>query len=251
MNKKKRLWFGFGAFVIAATVFVYWWFFSSPSSFPKQAEAVEGINQVFADAHASQIQDVIEVSERKRFVPFITDYANYGVSLWVWSRNEWKARNISMVGDPMLWKVEEGDPSSYHVFWNIHPDDAVEEIDFYLMRERGYHITNSVNETYQPGVQMKKSVTVADQSYGVLPLPEGWSHLMESFRNINQDNGGLFSSMSHHPYVRFGWRPLNSEEENIFPSKSVNGSSYSGGERLEHMILINPSDIEVPVDETS
>lgn len=247
MNKKKGLWIGLGALVIVVIVIVYRWYVADPASFPEEKMVVASINQVSSEIEVSEIQDVMEVSERKRFVPFITEQNNYGKSLWVWRQNKWQLENIELSGEPKLWKVDVGDPSTYHYIWNINPEDSTEEIEFYLIRQRNYHITNGVDETYQPRIQMKEVVTLENKRYGVLSMPDGWSAFMQSLEDTQPQSNALFSSFFHNPFVRFGWRPVNARGEYSRPDKSMNGSSFGGEETWEFLMPVDSRDIEVPV----
>ena len=57
----------------------------------------------------------------------------------------------------MVWKIDRNDPSSFQFVWNIHPEDQLSSIHFYLIRDRGYHITEGIEITIQEYKWIRRS----------------------------------------------------------------------------------------------
>ena len=134
MTKKKlRVLTGIGMFSILLFAVFSWVYFSKPNSYPTNEQLVEGINSAFPDAVAEVIQDTIYVDDRHVLVPFISEENNYSLSYWKWGGSKWEVVSVHSRGEPILWKVDKRDPTSYHFVWNIHPDDNMSKLDFYLL----------------------------------------------------------------------------------------------------------------------
>lgn len=247
---KKRVWIFNGLFLILIFSFVYWFALSKPTSFPTNKELLEEMNQTFSIAAVEVIQDTIFVDERHVLVPFISSKVDYGLSYWVWQRSDWKLAYINTKGAPMLWQVDKGNPASYHYVWNIDPKDRLSSIDFYLIRDRGYQITEGIHHYYTPRVQMQQMVSLEEQSYGTMNLPEEWVTFMNSTEKViaAQQPNQFFHEFFPQPFLTFGYFPYNDTNTKSFPEHSVNGNSYSTGSHvdLEHVMILNDIDIEVP-----
>lgn len=238
MTKKKK---GYVVFIIILlSMTVYWFYFSTPTSFPTNQQLIEEINRIFPKATASIIQDTIPIDERHVFVPFISQKDDYGLSYWVWKNHKWQVASIDTKGQPILWKRSVNDPASFYFSWNIHPNDQLSSIHFYLIRDRRYRFAEGI-ERYYPRIQMEKSVSLQEKSYGLMQLPDDWVTLMHAYRE------GESARQSLEQLLFFGWIPYNRTNQQHFPDHSVNGSGFSNGEvDLENVMILDQGDIEIP-----
>jgi hypothetical protein len=245
---KKKLWtfIGLGVAVVLSSAIIYWFYFSKPTTFPTNEQLVEEINNFFPEAAASVIQDTIPVDERHVLVPFISNKDDYSLSYWVWQKHKWRVASIDTKGRPMVWKIDRNDPSSFQFVWNIHPDDQLSSIHFYLKRDRGYHIIEGI-EHYSPGVQMEKKVSLKEKSYGLMQLPDEWVTFMNTFIKVEsaKQPNIFFKDFFPEQYMFFGWLPYDQTNKETFPERSVNGYS-NGTVDLEHVMILDKGDIELP-----
>lgn len=211
-----------------------------PTSFPTNEQLVEEMNSIFPEATASIIQDTIPIDERHVLVPFISKKDGYGLSYWVWKNHKWKVASIDTKGQPMLWKLNINDPSSFYFVWNIDPKDQLSSIHFYLIRDRGYRITEGI-EHYDPRVQMEKRVSAQEKSYGLMQLSDDWVTFMNAYIKVES------AKQSPEQDMVFGWIPYDQTNKETFPGSSVNGTGYSDGEvDLEYVMILDKGDIEIP-----
>jgi hypothetical protein len=234
--------------VLAAVlgVILYWFSFSEPTSFPTNEELVKDINELFPQANASVIQDTIPIGEHNVLVPFISSKDDYGLSYWVWEKHKWRIANIDTKAVPMIWQVDRNDPSSYHFVWNIHPKDALSSMDFYLIRDRGYFITEGI-ERYYPRLQLKKQVSINEESYGVLQLPDDWISIMNAFKKMESEQQADWfnDNFFYGQYMVFGWIPYDRDGKESFPENSANGQGFSNGDvGLEHVMTLSKEELE-------
>jgi hypothetical protein len=247
---KRKIWTlaGLGVLGLLSSFTIYWFYFAKPVSFPTNEQLVKEINRIFPEVSESVIQNTIPVDERHVAVPFISNEDNYGLSYWVWKKHKWMVETIDTKGEPKIWKINKKDPSSFHLVWNIHPEDQLSSITFYLIRDRGYQITEGI-ESYVPRVQMEKKVSLQDKYYGVMELPDEWTGFMnavlevESTQKLNQFFNNFFPEQN----MFFGWIPYDQSDNETFPEGSVNGSSYSNGNQaIEHMMIMSKGDLGLP-----
>lgn len=232
---------GVGVFILSS-VLIYWFYFSKPNSFPKSDQLIEEINDVFPEAEASVIQNTIHVDERHVYVPFISEDEDYGKSYWEWKKHKWKVLSIDTTGEPLVWKIDRKDPSTFHLVWNINPHDQLSYAEFFLIRKRGYLISGG-REHYYPGVQMGKKVHLDEKSYGVLQLPNEWVTFMDSFIKVETAKHPdlFFPGQS----MDFGWIPYDRLDKETFPKSSVNGSSFTTGDiYLDFIRTLDEDEIE-------
>ncbi|WHY77932.1 hypothetical protein QNH20_01775 [Neobacillus sp. WH10] len=247
--QKKWIWATALLGVVAlSSVIIYWFYFSKPASFPTNEQLIREINQILPEASASVIQDTVNADARHKFVPFISEEGNYGVSYWGWEKHKWQVVSVDTTGEPHVWKVKSDDPSTYHLVWNIHPDDQVSYLKFYFMRDRGFLVSNGV-ETYDPKIQMEKKVTLQEKTYGALKLPNEWVELMNSIIKIDSAKapGVFFNIIPANNSLYFGWTPYDKLDQAAILNRSVNGSGYSTGEPIEFVRHLSPSEIESPL----
>lgn len=247
---KKRFWplVGLGVLFVLLSISIIWFYFSKPVSFPASEELVKEINRIFPEATASVIQDTISVDERHVVVPFISKEDDYGLSYWVWQKHKWRVATIDTKGEPKVWKINRKDPSSFQLLWNINPKDQLSSINFYLIRDRGYQISEG-RENYFPRVQMEKKVSLHEKSYGVVQLPKEWKGFMNAVIKVEstQKPNLFFDDISPERSMFLGWIPYDQSHKETFPEGSLNGSGYSTGTLdIEHMMILGKGDLELP-----
>jgi hypothetical protein len=244
---KKKVWtlVGLGVLVVVPSIILYWFYFSKPVSFPTNEQLVEEINSIFPEAASSVIQDTIPVDERHVVVPFISNDNDYGLSYWIWKKHKWRVATINTKGEPKIWKINRKDPSSFRLVWNIHPEDQLSSIAFYIIRDRGYQITDGI-DNYVPRIQMEKKVSLQEKSYGMMELPDEWMGVMNSHIEA-QKTELFFNDFFPERNMFLGWIPIDQSDKETFPKGSVNGSGYSNGNvNLEHLMILGKGDLELP-----
>ncbi|QTD39455.1 hypothetical protein [Sporosarcina sp. Te-1] len=108
----------------------YLLFIAKPAPFPSDEQAlIDELNTHSIGAAIEQVLDVFPVEERFQFVPFVTDEKDYGMSFWVWKDLRWQPAFITYSGEPRVWKVREGDPSTYRIVWNISPESSLSTLN--------------------------------------------------------------------------------------------------------------------------
>lgn len=242
-NKKVLLFSGAGIFVLTAAI-IYWFYFSAPEALPTNGEMLEKINKTLPEATARTIQAAIFIDDKHVYAPFVSEKGDYGKSFWVWEGHKWKAAYIDTKGRPLLWKINRKSPTTYHIVWNIHPNDKLSFIKYYLVRERGYHISDS-KEVYTPRVQMGKKVSLKDQTYGVLKMPNEWVSFMNSFFEVESAKRPHFFFSGQQLF--FCWTPYNQSGVETFPKNSVNGDSFSAGTRsevIDYLMILDEDELE-------
>lgn len=222
---------------------IYWFYLAKPSEFLADQILKKEINEKLEGFEVKTIQDQIYIDERRVFVPFISASNEYGVSHWLWANHEWKVIKIESSGEPLVWKVEENDPTSYVLTWNLHPADQINSLSIYLKNER-YYSVSSGEHYYTPGVQMMKTIDSLQKSYHVMRMPKDWAYYLKKQADLSNQSR-YKSFFSENPQVHFGWSAFNNKGERVFPEQSVNGSGYSAGYGAFHYVLIqDDSDLE-------
>ncbi|MFD1019132.1 hypothetical protein [Thalassobacillus hwangdonensis] len=246
MSRAKKL-MTTGIILVIVTIFlIYWFYLAEPGPFLKEQEVLNQVNETFAEADAETIQDIRFVEDGYVFAPHISGAGDYGYSLWEWKHNKWKLVRIDTIGEPMIWKLDPSDPSTYHIIWNFHPDDQAASMKMYALRRRGYHISMGV-ENYSPAIQMSTDVTF-DATYGTRPVPKQWSHLMKATAESQADQHSIFSfgSMFQNPTFQLRYTLYKQDGTVTFPKHSVNGHGYSMGSDtlLDYMPSIEESELD-------
>lgn len=238
MNKK-YIWL-IGLSVIIILCVGYWYYFSSPSVLPEDDELAEQINEIFPEANAETIQDKIKLDEGHYYIPFISSSNQYGASYWKWEKRTWKPSYIDTLADPIVWKLDQDDPSSYYFVWNLHPDNKISKANFYLIRDRNYQVSMGKHQ-YMPQFQLSKEEVFEDASYGVIKLPKAWINVISQTQSVEAvSDFPLTTSMR----MYFAWTAYDEAGEEILPEHS-NGSGFSnGGIDYEFVQLINETELE-------
>jgi hypothetical protein len=219
-----------------------------PKSFPNDEFVIEKLNESYSKVRARKVLAVTLIDDRHAFVPFISNDYHYGISYWVWNKFKWKVARIDTRGMPHIWKLNGEDPSEYYIIWNMDPKDQIKQLDYFLKRERHASISQNLH-WYTPAIQTSTTVSLEAQSYGAIPLPEEWVHIMSENLRVLQDSQprSFFNqSIAYNPmYV--GWIPYNQGREISFPANSVNGSSYTLRDLdLDYVGIMNEYELEQP-----
>jgi hypothetical protein len=233
-------------FLLISTV-VYLSYFSQPSTFLTEQQIIAEINKKpHLKANVKEVQAILTLSKRNIYVPFITSDDSYGKSFWVWDKYRWRLAYVNTGGSPRIWKVNNNDPTSYHVVWNLHPEDQIKHVKFYMIRDRGYSTTGGEDRKYYPRVQVQQTISLKEASYGVLKIPKEWATFVTSINETHATSSDVFFNfMPTERQVLYGWALYNEQNELTFPSKSVNGRSSKSGEiELEFVRFLNDSEIE-------
>ncbi|MDQ1143213.1 hypothetical protein QE429_000040 [Bacillus sp. SORGH_AS 510] len=244
MNKKVIIFPLLAFAIVASSILVYWYYFSKPTAFPQNDQLIEKIHSVFPETSPNIIQDSIAIDERHRFVPFISKEGKYGVSYWQWEQHKWNVVSISTTGDIHVWKIDNNDPSTFYFLWNFHPDDQVNQLKLYLIRDRGYHGANR-ELWYEPRIQMEKLVE-QKKSYGVLKMPAEWASSMNALLQVGStEPTGLFNNgIIPNAGMYFGYIPYNKSGKEARTMNSVNGSSFQMG-NFDHEYVRQLSESEI------
>lgn len=247
MNKKKIIILVSLAAIALIVILIY---NGKPKQFPNVERLIESINGHFPEASALKVQDIARLDERHAVVPFISSDDHYGISYWIWKGLKWKLARIDTRGEPILWKLNANDPSTYYLVWNIDPKDQLDNLDYYLIGPRGYSITQKPESNiYTPKIQKQFSAALEEHTYGVLQLPKEWVQIISSSLQLNKARqpNRVFQNMTFNPIMHIVWMPISQAEQMPFPSNSVNGHSYQvDNMNLEHMRIINEAELELP-----
>ncbi|BCB04216.1 hypothetical protein [Bacillus sp. KH172YL63] len=242
-DNKKRL-FILIASILIMGIGVYSLLVSHAGSPPGNDEILAEINGEMHEASVNDIQDFLLLDSRHGAAPFRTDTGEYGMSYWKWSITGWKLKGYTTKGEPRLWKVHQKDPSSYHIVWNIDPEEEVSKLAFYYIKERGY-FGDGEKERYYPNIQMKREVSLKKKSYGVLKIPKNW---MEATKEAFDENGSSNAFFHTNLYSTFAWVPLDASGERKSGYREGNGSSYYQQIQVEYMKLISAGELQLGID---
>lgn len=233
-------------FLLACILAIYWFYFSEPDPLPGEEQMIMEINELLPEADAGEIQEIILIGDRHAVAPLISKEGTYGVSNWIWKQHEWKLGTVRTAGEPKIWKIDPGDPSTYRIVWNIDPaEKSIHTLDFYFIRERYWSISYDKHQ-YDPSIQMKKEVSFQEHPYGVMKLPDDWIAVMEAMNSGKSGRASsLFDDFIQQPHLSLGWIPLDENGEETFPEGAVNGSSFQNGNlKEEHMTVLNLEEVE-------
>lgn len=238
MNKKLAL-IVFSILILFAAVYLL--YYSKPAELPAKDELLQKINSTLLHIGATKVQDTIYVDDTHVFVPFITKKNEYGKSFWTWNKYKWEVTSIQSGGQPSIWKIDKNDPSSYQVVWNIHPDDKLDSMNLYLMRERNYHITGDIH-VYQPSVQMVQKVNITNRLFGLMDLPKDWENFLDSILRVELDKP-FINTFELEQAIYFGWNNGKKYDENTYPKLSQNASGIQNDD-LSYVRYMDDNDLE-------
>ncbi|MBH5320416.1 hypothetical protein I6N90_21720 [Paenibacillus sp. GSMTC-2017] len=217
--------------LIAAAFLFFYNYDGKPRAFHNATKTMSIINEFHPNIFAYEILDVIPLDKKHMYVPFVTKQGQYSASFWKWDRFKWRVIRVDKAGNPTLWKLSKHDKAKQVLMWNVKPNGPIQEIDYYLIRDRHASESNG-HRFYTPHIQMKLSVSMKEMSYGILHYPEEWNNVIEL--EGKRDYSNLY----------VGWLPHNKEQVYI---PIYNSSSYSSSDLgLEEIRILNKEELELP-----
>jgi hypothetical protein len=245
MGKRTKIFIGLCLVVILSSIIYLFYYPKNGTAFPSESELTSIINSTHPNARIKQIQDVIQVDDHHYFVPFLSKDGEYCTSYWEWQANKWKVLNIDTSGEPKVWKIDKNDPSTYHFIWNLHVDDKISDVKFYLYRDRNYHITDGI-ENYFPKIQMEKSLSVKEVSYGVEKISRDWTTVIDSFEKLESSTiPSYMDEFDVNRYVYFAWTPYEQSGIEAKTMYSVGGHSFTNDDiELDFVRYMDKRDLE-------
>jgi hypothetical protein len=245
MSRRKPFLIIFVCFLVLLSGLVYWFYYKDPKPFLNDKALSREITSRMDRVQVKTIQDKVFLDERHVFVPYVTKNNKYGMSYWEWKNNKWRLLHGSSTGGPRLLKLDLDKPSTYYFAWNIHPSDKMESINFYLLKERSYRISNS-NHLYQPGILLKHSLELSDKTYGVLKLPEEWASYLLTSNSYEKSThpDSILGRFIPTPTNYFGWMPSGVDGREKSLDHTLNGSSFTSDEIVEHIMFLSEQDLE-------
>ncbi|GKU76480.1 hypothetical protein [Paenibacillus sp. L3-i20] len=233
--------------LVLAALYAFRNYDGKPGHFLSVQDTLESINNYYVEAGANEILDVIHLDSSHVYVPFISISGNYSMSFWIWDRMKWRVVAVDTNGYPYIWKLSQSDPTKQFIMWNTHPKKPISEIDFYLIRERTYHIENGVS-FYTPRVQLRQSASMKESTYGTLTFPKEWQEIAEVDAYAKREDSGILSTLIGNNQISklyVGWLPHyngNSEDLGSFYSSSTMNRNW----QLESIRMLNESELERP-----
>ena len=243
---KNKLWLVVGvSILLLSVVLVYWFYLSKPAVFPGDDRLIKEINALNSNIEADFIQDTILLDEYHAYVPFVSAKGNYGMSFWVWEKQKWNVSSVDTSGGPVIWKVNEMDPSSYHFAWNKGFDESIQHMKLFLIRDRSFQVSGKI-EDYSPGVQMEKSVDMSKKSYGAVSLPDEWVSVVESYSEyVSPKKTDIFDSIFPAHLMFFAWNAYDSKGNvTLGGLQSSNSSFHNGHEIIEFVRFLDEMEME-------
>lgn len=242
---KRLLWFFVGLIMIVAGGLASWYYLSPPVSFPDKEEVSNIMMSSYPNINISEIQDTIFLDEEHVFAPFITKTDNRGISLWKWKNHDWQLTGVSTGSMPYIWKIEPNVPSTYHIFWNFHPDNDLDHLTFYLMEERGYLISEGIHH-YQPGIQLDfKTGPGMLSPYGYSSIPDEWQTFIisENKQLESLKPNPFFSEFFPPPQYYFGWNSTANDGLVVYPAFPDGNGFGSGDSTIEPIRFLEKNEV--------
>ncbi|RSD25463.1 hypothetical protein [Mesobacillus subterraneus] len=131
-----------------------------------------------------------------------------------------------------MWKTNQKDPSSHYLMWNFHPDNNLDYLSFYFLKERGYSITEDMHH-YQPEIQMDfRQQLSGEQTYGFTKLPEEWTDNIKAENNLMASAipDRFFSEFFLPPQYYIGWRSKSHDGNDDVPPFPRNRNGFGSGD---------------------
>ncbi|GGF25689.1 hypothetical protein GCM10010954_25740 [Halobacillus andaensis] len=246
MKKKKLIIVTLLLFVVLTGVFIFTSNSPGPGDLPENSAIKEEIESTLGGVKIDEIVDRQQVGDDHAFFPFITDDGQRGMSVWKVENRKWTIGASDNGGEPSLWKIDPQDPETFYIIYHLDPDDDVDKIDFYMKRERNYHVTGE-HQSYVPQIMAKEEVDVSG-GYGAQPAPKIWKELQNQLNTLAQpdNNGanGLFSSSHPNPHLQMLYVPYDDEGEFSRLEQTLGNQSFTNGEQMDLIIWMDPLELE-------
>lgn len=215
--------------MISAAILIFFQFYSpKPKSFDEK-EAAAFIKRYFPEKEVSEYLDIIFLDDAHVYTPFVTVEGRYGMSFWSWEKNKWEMAGITDGSQPYMWMIDQKSADSYYIMWNIHPDEKLESLRFYIRKDRNYSIRNGT-ETYTPKILMETSVAFQDHAFHVMKLPESWQKYLQPLLASGAQKTNHFWG-SGAPMPAYSWQAVFPDGTTGYPELEESGSgSYIGSD---------------------
>ncbi|WP_226085071.1 hypothetical protein [Mesobacillus sp. S13] len=223
---------------------LYWYYLSPPAAFPEQEEIKATLNDPYNRVGIAEIQDTIFLDDKHVYIPFITEEEGHGISFWEWEKHEWQLSSYSTGSTPQIWKIDADDPSSHYIMWNFHPENNLDYLTLYLIKERGFSVSEGKHH-YGPGIQMDFRTEVGERSYGYTAIPSEWQEYMEAENNMMAAMvpDSFFADFFPPPQHYFGWQSTGTDGSTEYPSYPNNNGFGRGGSSTEQLRFLGENDI--------
>jgi hypothetical protein len=116
----------------------------------------------------------------------------------------------------------------------------------FVIRDRNYSVMEGIH-SYRPRVQMEKTITMKQKTYGVMKVPRDWVAFMDTFIKVEsaKQPNSMFQSFIPEQHMYIGWIPYDQSGKETFPEKSVNGSGYPIEDVvIDHVMILNEIDLK-------
>lgn len=215
----------------------------NPDSFISKTAALKRLNAVMGN-EVSEIQEKMIIDEKHVFLPFKTKEGRYGVSFWVWKKNEWKMTTSDNGGEPKKWVIGKGSQAKSYIVYNLHPDDKISEIKFYLLKDRNFHASADESE-YTPSIQIEHTAVLNGTSYGVIPYPESWVSLDRLYRK--QETSAMNEEINLFPFkegLKVGHQFYGSNGKEIYPKHTLGDFGYGNDHNVKYIMYVEAIELE-------
>lgn len=224
--------------------FLYWYYLAPPAAFPEQEEIEAVLSDPNNGVKITEIQDKIFLDDKHVYIPFITEEEGHGISFWEWRKHEWLLSSFSTGSMPQIWKIDSEDPSSNYIMWNFHPENDLDYLTFFLVKERGFSVSDG-RQQYDPGIQMEYRAEAGEKSYGYTSIPLDWQEYMEAENKMMAAMmpDSLFADVFPPPQYYFGWQSTAIDGSTEYPSYPNNNGFGRGGSSTEHLRFLGENEI--------
>ncbi|MEH7107765.1 hypothetical protein [Bacillus sp. JJ1764] len=249
MSYKKRVSLALLCVLVISGMLAIIWLYMidpKPDSFPTNKQLINQMNEIFPEAAAKDVQDIVRIDKRHKVVPYFSEEGDYGISYWEWRLHKWQIVYIDTTGKPSIWKIDKGDPSTYYFVWNLQSSDQLGSLKFFFIRDRQFYSVDG-EETYHPRIQMETKVKLK-KSYGIMPIPEKWGPVVKSLKQIETSPFPTFIYNADPPsyHMFYGWIPYDQKGQEATDLLKINGNSYYGdGVNIEELMILGKEEIDV------
>ncbi|MCM3575148.1 hypothetical protein M3172_18280 [Mesobacillus subterraneus] len=229
--------------ILLAVGILYWYYLAPPATFPDQEKLEAILSNPYNRVEVAEIQDMIFLDDKHVYIPFITQDEGHGISLWEWKKHEWQLSGFSIGNMPKVWKIDSEDPSSHYIMWNFHPENNLDYLTFFLIKERGFSVTEG-KQHYEPGIQMDYRAEAREKSYGYTSIPSDWQKYIEvDNKLLAAMNDSLFADFFPPAQYYFGWQSTSIDGTIEYPSYPDNNGFGSGGQSTDTIRFLNENEI--------
>ncbi|MGJ7912362.1 hypothetical protein [Neobacillus sp. LXY-1] len=234
--------------VISGMLAIIWLYMidPKPDSFPTNKQLINQMNEIFSQADAKGVQDIVPIDKRHKVVPYFSEEGDYGISYWEWRLHKWQIVYIDTTGEPSLWKIDKSDPSTYYFVWNLQSSNQLRSLKFFLIRDRQFYSVDG-EETYHPKIKLETKVKLK-KLYGIMPIPEKWSPVVKSMKQIGTSEYpiSIFNEDAPMNNMFYGWVPFDQKGQEAIDLLKINGDSYYGdGVNIEELMILGKEEIDV------